>query len=112
MNENTERLFALLDGADLPALAHVEERDDMVALAQWLDDQGVKAPPPPPPPLPAGWAFPHGATKAHYFEAEGTRSLCGRWGQFDGRVRTPDDHRSPDDCASCRRKVDRAAGRG
>jgi hypothetical protein len=52
-----------------------------------------------------GWWFPGLSRKAHYFR-EG-RSLCGKWGTFGQQPLTPDTHKSPDDCAACRRKLDR-----
>lgn len=57
-----------------------------------------------------GWAFPGTSRKAHYFGTD-ERSLCGRWScmwmppaAFEPETGKP----SRDDCAGCRRKVDKA----
>jgi hypothetical protein len=52
---------------------------------------------------PAGWGWPGDSRKAHYFEANDTRSLCSKWGFFEGQ-REDDNHGSPDNCTVCRRK--------
>lgn len=61
--------------------------------------------------LPAGWAFPPSSRKAHFFPANRTESLCGRWGfQMSAAAREPDNGKpSKDDCAACRRKLEAAA---
>jgi hypothetical protein len=62
--------------------------------------------------LPAGWAFPPGARKAHFFPKGETDSLCGGYGfQMVAEAREPDNGKtSPDDCTPCRRKLDKATG--
>lgn len=47
---------------------------------------------------PDGWAFPLGASKAHYF-VDG-RSLCGRWDASVWDIPANDDV-SVNDCAEC-----------
>ncbi|EDZ8927967.1 hypothetical protein FWN46_08010 [Salmonella enterica] len=54
----------------------------------------------------AGWARPINASKHHYFTEGATTSICGRWMYF-GHNREPDTFESPDDCATCRRKLNR-----
>lgn len=59
-----------------------------------------------------GWSFLGGqARKAHYFPspAAGTQALCGKWAIFRVHPLEPDDGRSKDDCAACRRRLDAAA---
>lgn len=53
-----------------------------------------------------GWGFPDQSRKAHYFVD--SMALCGRW-WFRGTL-TPNqsEAKSPDDCAACRRKLDRS----
>lgn len=52
-----------------------------------------------------GWAFPGAARQCHYFV--GMESLCRRWGFFTG-PREPDTGKPRrDDCAPCRRELDR-----
>lgn len=53
--------------------------------------------------LPAGWARPASASKWHYFPAGEPRSLCMQWALVGERDDSDDD--SPQNCASCRRKV-------
>lgn len=53
----------------------------------------------------AGWGFPGLSRKAHYFEAGSTTSLCGKW-LYVGH-RDSNDLKSKDDCAACRRKVEK-----
>lgn len=52
-----------------------------------------------------GWGWPSDSRKAHYFAADG-RSLCGKWGRF-GLPLTAGDYESPDDCADCRRRLNK-----
>lgn len=55
-----------------------------------------------------GWRFPYASQKAHYFE--GITSLCGKW-MFLGETQAgADAPPSPDDCAACRRKLDKLNG--
>ncbi len=51
-----------------------------------------------------GWGWPTLAKKAHYFR--NGHSLCGRWGglRLDLQEET---YALPDDCAPCRRKLDK-----
>ncbi len=59
-------------------------------------------------PKPEGWGFPSQSRKAHYFRTG--RSLCGKWGQFAGYPELDGTKAilpSPDDCAVCRRKLDK-----
>jgi hypothetical protein len=51
-----------------------------------------------------GWGFPILSKKAHYF-VDG-RSLCQKW-IFTGEYEQETEKRSPDDCAVCRRKLDK-----
>jgi len=55
-----------------------------------------------------GWADPWHGRKAHWFNDEG-RSLCGKYGSmgFTGDRFDVSLDPSPDDCAPCRRKLDR-----
>ncbi|EAT2562205.1 hypothetical protein EI761_18120 [Salmonella enterica] len=46
------------------------------------------------------------ASKHHYFTEGAVTSICGRWMHF-GHNREPDTFESPDDCAACRRKLNR-----
>lgn len=60
--------------------------------------------------LGAGWTFLAGAArKAHYFAEGETRSLCGKWGRFNrpDAGLEPETGPSIDDCAACRRKLDK-----
>lgn len=55
-----------------------------------------------------GWAYPTlQARKAHYFQGEGLRSLCGRYALVWGRERLQDDTGkvNDEDCAACSRKL-------
>lgn len=56
--------------------------------------------------LPDGWGFPGNSRKCHYFR--GLTSLCGKWGFYMGQ-REPDEGKSKDDCAACRRALDKEA---
>ena len=49
-----------------------------------------------------GRGWPLLSRKAHYFV--GTRSLCGKWGFYAGRLEEGSDG-SPDDCAECSRRL-------
>lgn len=62
----------------------------------------------------AGWSNLGGQSrKFHYFPdaAAGTRALCGKWAIFREHPLEPDDGKSPDDCAACRRRRDKLAER-
>jgi hypothetical protein len=50
----------------------------------------------------AGWGFPQGSRKAHYFTENGI-SLCRRYGFFLGETEQGNDD-SPDNCAVCKRR--------
>jgi hypothetical protein len=52
-----------------------------------------------------GWGFPGQSRKCHYFEA--SRSLCGKWALFRERLEPDTGTKSPDDCAECRRRLDK-----
>jgi hypothetical protein len=55
----------------------------------------------------AGWGFPPVSRKAHYIAPDG-RSLCGKLGFAFNLPLEPDNGRpSPDDCAACRKRLDR-----
>ncbi|QRU18700.1 hypothetical protein I6K36_24100 [Klebsiella pneumoniae] len=54
----------------------------------------------------SGWARPINANKHHFFLEGEVTSICGRWMYF-GIDREPDMFESPDDCAACRRKVNK-----
>jgi hypothetical protein len=61
--------------------------------------------------LTEGWAFPSwDARKCHYY-GEDRRSLCGKWAYVAALAPPPglqpDEGASPDDCAACRRKLDK-----
>lgn len=57
----------------------------------------------------AGWVFPPGSRKCHYVEAGSMTSLCGKWGFIINAHRQADTGSAgPDDCAACRRKLDKA----
>lgn len=59
-----------------------------------------------------GWHFPPNSRKCHYFiEAEGSTSLCGKYGFFTAfqLLQPGSGEPSPDDCASCRNKLARRA---
>jgi hypothetical protein len=53
----------------------------------------------------AGWGFPAASRKAHYFDGD-LISLCGKW-VYSGPLE-PDEGTSKDDCAACRKKLDKA----
>lgn len=62
--------------------------------------------------LRAGWTFLGGqARKAHYFPEGEIRALCGKWGRFNRHDPglEPEGAPSSDDCAACRRKLDKSA---
>lgn len=62
--------------------------------------------------LRAGWTFLGGQSrKAHYFPESETRALCGKWARFDRPDPgiEPETGPSIDDCAPCRRKLDKRA---
>lgn len=53
-----------------------------------------------------GWGFTGTSRKAHYFR-DG-RSLCGKWGfRRSSAPHEPDTGPSPDDCAACRKALDK-----
>jgi hypothetical protein len=59
---------------------------------------------------PFGWTFPTpDARKCHWFDADNDRSLCGKYMMLrrDPRQFAPDEGASRDDCAACRRAVDK-----
>ena len=66
--------------------------------------------------LTEGWWFPTGARKAHYMinHIGRVRSLCREWTAPFARstevleLQPDDGKRGPDDCATCRRKLDRS----
>lgn len=58
-----------------------------------------------------GWLFLAGWRKAHYFRGD-RRSLCGKWGAHGHPLMafSPEDPAfgaAEDDCAACRRKLDK-----
>lgn len=53
----------------------------------------------------SGWFWLHNAPKWHYFLANGN-SLCGRWMTF-GRAFEQGNDGSPDNCAACRKKLEK-----
>lgn len=53
----------------------------------------------------AGWARPAKSRKYHYFARDEVTSICRRW-MYSGE-REPDSFESPDDCAVCRRKLNK-----
>jgi hypothetical protein len=55
--------------------------------------------------LKAGWGWPANSRKAHYFNDSELTSLCGKW-MYAG-FRDEEDFESSDDCALCRRKLDK-----
>lgn len=57
-----------------------------------------------------GWGFPGSAqrAKAHYFR--GGMSLCNKWGFYRGRMEA-DTGPSPDDCPTCRKRLDKESSR-
>jgi hypothetical protein len=55
-----------------------------------------------------GWFFTIDGRKCHYKPITDYRALCGKaayWGKAE--YLQPDSGRSPDDCAECRRRLDR-----
>lgn len=57
--------------------------------------------------LTEGWGWPGNSRKAHYFKMGEATSVCSRW--LYGGSRTAGDFKSPDDCAPCRKWVDKHA---
>jgi hypothetical protein len=58
----------------------------------------------------SGWSFLGGqARKAHWFPSStsGTKSLCGKWAIWRVHPLEPDNGASKDDCAACRRALER-----
>jgi hypothetical protein len=59
-----------------------------------------------------GWFWPDASRKAHYDGGDGT-SLCGRWMRWGFGGTAPflatQDNRSPDDCATCAKKLAKLA---
>lgn len=53
----------------------------------------------------AGWGRPARSKKYHYFAENEVTSICRRW-MYSGE-REPDSFESPDDCAVCRRKLNK-----
>lgn len=53
---------------------------------------------------PEGWGWPRSGRKAHYFV--GMESLCRQYMFFKGDME-PDNGPSPDDCAPCRRALEK-----
>ncbi|ELD0485488.1 hypothetical protein QUQ58_002004 [Escherichia coli] len=53
----------------------------------------------------AGWGRPARSKKYHYFAENEVTSICRRWMYFGERE--PDSFESPDDCAVCRRKLNK-----
>lgn len=62
-----------------------------------LEDSELRAP------KTAGWGFPNGSKKAHFFNKEMT-SLCRSYGYFKGPVEVGQ-HDHKDNCARCKKKV-------
>lgn len=54
----------------------------------------------------AGWARPINANKHHYFKENEMTSICGKWMLFSDN-REPDTFESADDCAACRKKINK-----
>ncbi len=54
----------------------------------------------------SGWGFPPVSRKAHFIGTDG-RSLCGRVGFAFDLLLEPDNGPSMDDCAACRKRLDR-----
>ncbi|HDX3854813.1 TPA: hypothetical protein RXP54_003056 [Escherichia coli] len=61
--------------------------------------------------LPAGWARPLVARKHHFFKTGENISICGRW-LYLAHNREPDTFESPDDCAECRRRLNKEKDNG
>lgn len=53
----------------------------------------------------AGWGWPGNSRKSHFFKAGEPISVCGRW-MFAGHRETGT-AKTPDDCAACRKQVDK-----
>jgi hypothetical protein len=54
-----------------------------------------------------GWWFPTNSRKAHFFN-DSITSLCGKWMCLGSNPHLePDDKPSKDDCAACRKKLDK-----
>lgn len=53
-----------------------------------------------------GWARPLNSKKHHFFR-DGA-SVCGKWMLFSKDLE-PDTFKSPDDCAACRKKLEKEA---
>jgi len=51
----------------------------------------------------AGWAYPYGSRKAHYFPAGSSESLCRRYSFGFDILRDEGNDESPDNCAKCKR---------
>lgn len=49
-----------------------------------------------------GWGLPSQSRKWHYFVD--TRSLCGKWGFFQGGLEQGNDN-SPSNCAKCKQRL-------
>lgn len=60
----------------------------------------------PEPKLTEGWLKPIQARKFHYFR-DGRQALCGRWLLLANGNLEPETGPGPDDCAACRRKLDK-----
>lgn len=56
----------------------------------------------------AGWARPLNSRRHHFFKAGEITSICGKWMLYSDN-REPDTFESPDDCASCRKKINKEA---
>ncbi len=52
-----------------------------------------------------GWAFPGNSRKAHFMRD--AMSLCGKWGLYFGRLQQDNGKPGPDDCAGCRKVLDK-----
>ena len=49
-----------------------------------------------------GWGLPGQSNKYHYFI--GSRSLCGKWGFYQGEVSSGHDN-DPHNCVECKRRL-------
>lgn len=56
--------------------------------------------------FPAGWGWPGNSRKAHYFEKGETVSICSRM-MYAGERETGA-NQSPDNCAECKRRYQKA----
>lgn len=54
----------------------------------------------------AGWSRPINCNKHHFFGEDEITSICGKWMYF-GHDRETDTFESPDDCADCRRQLNK-----